>query len=130
MTSFPMIANLMEVEFNRKVKISPELAFGGVNYSGMTIPEKIIHLQKMREKAKQLMKTVKSEKEFTSVNKKTGGKEVHLDQSERNQLWSRIMTGCAKIKQLHDQLVSELEQQIKSSNDEQREFDDHVKTYH
>ena len=40
------------------------------------------------------------------------------------------MTGCAKIKQLHDQLVSELEQQIASSNAEQHEFDEHVKTYH
>lgn len=130
MTPFPVMVNLMEVEFKRKVKISPELAFGGVNYSAMSIPEKIIHLQKMREKAKQLMQTVKTEQEFTAVNKKTGQKEVHLDQTERNQLWSRIMNGCAKIKQLHDQLVSELEQQIASSNAEQHEFDEHVKTYH
>lgn len=120
----------MEADFKRKVKISPELAFGGVNYSAMSIPEKIVHLQKMREKAKELMKTVKSEKEFIAVNKKTGEKEVHLDQSERNQLWSRIMTGCAKIKQLHDQLVGELEKQITSSNAAQQEFDEHVKTYH
>lgn len=130
MTDFPMLKDLMEVQFDRKVAITPSKAAGGENYDSMSVTEKIIHLEKMREKAKSLMKKIKGEKEFTSVNKATGKTEVHLDQAERNQLWSRIMQGCAKIKYLHDQLVKELEAQIVEANKQQHDFDEHVKTIH
>lgn len=119
MSKFNTIVTLMEVEFNSKVNIDPNVVGKDIKgatqaskrYDDLSLTEKILHLNKMYLAGQKLLSHVNSQKETQHTNNVTGETTTHFDDAEKNKIKMRVLTGFKQLKALTVSVMRQLEQE-------------------